>query len=156
VEIETLPPLIIERCRTDPKLLIDLLRDEIWSEHGKPGAVCEEAVDEQGPKQELTWVSEIARCPSLMMEMVKSRACRTAIMFNDRLGMDDCIELVQRLSKCVLPFQCAHGRPTVTVLGEFDESPNDMCVWLDEKDGFGTISGEIGFHAAWDSWIKSG
>ena len=33
-----------------------------------------------------------------------------AIMFNDELSLDDCEALVSRLSKCALPFQCAHGR----------------------------------------------
>lgn len=156
VEIDSLPPLVVERCRTDPKLLIDLLRGGIWSESCKPSGVYGEDVNEQESKQEVTWVSELAHCPSLMMEMVKSRACRTAIMFNDPLTMDDCIDLVQRLSKCILPFQCAHGRPTVTVLGEIDEDPNDMCPLIDQEDGFGAISGDIGFRAAWDSWIKAG
>ncbi|KIV78506.1 hypothetical protein PV11_10216 [Exophiala sideris] len=158
VEIESLPPLIVERCRTDPKLLINLLRDEIWSEHCQARAVCKEAVSEEQSKQESGWISEVAHCPTLMMEMVKSRACRTAIMFNDDLALNECIELVLRLSTCVLPFQCAHGRPTLTVLGEFDqidEIQDTFCAFIDDEHDIGTIGGDVGFRSAWETWMTT-
>ena len=33
-----------------------------------------------------------------------------AVKFGEPLGLDECRELVLNLSKCQLPFQCAHGR----------------------------------------------
>ncbi|KAK4531084.1 hypothetical protein CCYA_CCYA06G1941 [Cyanidiococcus yangmingshanensis] len=43
-------------------------------------------------------------------------ACRYAIMFGDCLEPAECEALLHRLAKCQLPFQCAHGRPSVAVL----------------------------------------
>eukprot|EP00474_Spongospora_subterranea_P005442 CRZ05900.1 hypothetical protein [Spongospora subterranea] len=45
-------------------------------------------------------------------------ACRTAIMFGHHLTVDDCQTLISNLSRCQLPFQCAHGRPSVVPLGK--------------------------------------
>ena len=33
-----------------------------------------------------------------------------AVKFGEPLGVSECQELIDRLSKCQLPFQCAHGR----------------------------------------------
>lgn len=37
-------------------------------------------------------------------------------MFNDELSVDQCRDLVQQLSQCTFPFQCAHGRPSIVPL----------------------------------------
>lgn len=37
-------------------------------------------------------------------------------MFNDELSVDQCRDLVQQLSLCTFPFQCAHGRPSIVPL----------------------------------------
>lgn len=39
-----------------------------------------------------------------------------AIKFNDTLSRDECHSLVASLSGCQLPFQCAHGRPSIVPL----------------------------------------
>ena len=36
--------------------------------------------------------------------------CLGAVKFGEPLGVSECEELIDRLSKCQLPFQCAHGR----------------------------------------------
>ena len=36
-----------------------------------------------------------------------------AIKFGDKLSVDECITLIGQLSQCNLPFQCAHGRPSL-------------------------------------------
>ncbi|KAM3498992.1 hypothetical protein MY10362_007724 [Beauveria mimosiformis] len=41
-----------------------------------------------------------------------------AIMFNDELTLAECTSLIRRLAKCSLPFQCAHGRPSMAPLVE--------------------------------------
>jgi hypothetical protein len=48
--------------------------------------------------------------------VLETLACRHAIMFGDRLDLAACQQLLKRLSKCRLPFQCAHGRPSVAAL----------------------------------------
>lgn len=37
-------------------------------------------------------------------------------MFGDRLDLDQCTRLVKQLARTELPFQCAHGRPSLVPL----------------------------------------
>ncbi|KAL5487622.1 MLH3 [Sanghuangporus weigelae] len=63
-----------------------------------------------------TWLKALRNCPRELVELINSRACRGAIMFNDRLSMEQCKRLLRQLSMTAFPFQCAHGRPTVVPL----------------------------------------
>ncbi|THD19487.1 DNA mismatch repair protein MLH3 [Fasciola hepatica] len=49
---------------------------------------------------------------SIAYQFFQLKACRSAIRFGDRLTREEMKTLIQNLSKCRLPFQCAHGRPT--------------------------------------------
>ena len=49
--------------------------------------------------------------------MVNSRACRSAIMFNDVLSIREREDLMAKLSKCAFPFMCAHGRVSMVPIG---------------------------------------
>ncbi|KAG8413502.1 DNA mismatch repair protein [Metarhizium acridum] len=110
IEIKSLPPSILERCRTEPKLLIDLVRKETWKLEDR--TIPSQPVYERGNP----WVSSFHNCPQGILELLHSRSCRSAIMFNDELSMDECKQVVQRLSQCAFPFQCAHGRPSLVPL----------------------------------------
>jgi DNA mismatch repair protein MLH3 len=37
-------------------------------------------------------------------------------MFNDPLSVEECVDLVRRLTGTAFPFQCAHGRPSMVPL----------------------------------------
>ncbi|KAL5507833.1 MLH3 [Sanghuangporus vaninii] len=63
-----------------------------------------------------TWLKALRNCPRELVELINSRACRGAIMFNDRLSMEQCKRLLRQLSMTAFPFQCAHGRPSVVPL----------------------------------------
>ena len=54
--------------------------------------------------------------PRGIVRLLHSRACRSAIMFGDPLTLEECQRLIKDLSKCKLPFQCAHGRPSIVPL----------------------------------------
>ena len=54
--------------------------------------------------------------PPCISRIAASMACRTAIKFGHALTPDQCAELMSNLSKTQLPFQCAHGRPSVVPL----------------------------------------
>ncbi|EGW32619.1 uncharacterized protein SPAPADRAFT_153779 [Spathaspora passalidarum NRRL Y-27907] len=54
--------------------------------------------------------------PRVLIEIISSNACRSAIMFGDELTMEEMNDLLIRLSECNLPFQCAHGRPSIVPL----------------------------------------
>ncbi|XP_073952285.1 DNA mismatch repair protein Mlh3-like isoform X3 [Choristoneura fumiferana] len=71
-------------------------------------------------KEEINMIKEQGGCVSLypksIMDLVFSEACRFAIMFGDALSKADCVGLLDALSECKTPFQCAHGRPVMAVL----------------------------------------
>ncbi|OAR00030.1 hypothetical protein LLEC1_00477 [Akanthomyces lecanii] len=134
IMVTGLPPSILERCRGEPRLLLDLLRGDMWrvednarSEFVKPAAT-----------------SNFHGCPSGLLELLHSRACRSemtsfdsvrikladqcrsgAIMFNDELTLAECTSLIRKLAQCSLPFQCAHGRPSMAPLVDLGSDTHD-------------------------------
>lgn len=58
----------------------------------------------------------ILTIPKVFKRILDYKSCRGAIMFGDYLTPLECRELVDKLAKCSTPFQCAHGRPSMTVL----------------------------------------
>ncbi|XP_071079978.1 DNA mismatch repair protein Mlh3-like [Haliotis cracherodii] len=57
-----------------------------------------------------------SRLPQAIHKVLCSQACHGAIKFGDSLTLSQCRELLESLSECDLPFQCAHGRPSVMPL----------------------------------------
>jgi DNA mismatch repair protein MLH3 len=72
----------------------------------------------EADEDEFFWFKAVRRCPRGLLDLVNSKACRGAIMFNDSLSETQCETLVKQLSKTVFPFQCAHGRPSLVPLVE--------------------------------------
>lgn len=60
--------------------------------------------------------------PEYLHNILKSKACRNAIMFNDELSIEQCKELILKLSECNYPFMCAHGRPSIHPLFSLKEN----------------------------------
>ena len=169
--ILALPPAIAERCRVEPKLLVEMMRGEAWrgeEEGGKVGKVSLppplETVDADGEEDgngaddkatgeapPPSWVQRLQSCPQGLLEMLNSRACRSAVMFNDELSLEECEELVRGLARCVFPFQCAHGRPSLVPLVDLGKlGPAD-------EGGFGNQPGEgMSFPEAWGKWNQKG
>ncbi|XP_067302292.1 DNA mismatch repair protein Mlh3 isoform X2 [Pseudorasbora parva] len=56
--------------------------------------------------------------PLTVHNVLASQACHGAIKFNDILSKEECCSLVSSLSSCHLPFQCAHGRPSMVPLAD--------------------------------------
>ncbi|KAF9251479.1 hypothetical protein CBS147339_2695 [Penicillium roqueforti] len=135
ITVHTVPVLIAERCRLEPRVLIDLMRREIWSseEDGRKPFQSKKAFETEYADQDIelsdsddvvhkgtlkssasrSWVQHMNGCPQGIVDLLNSRACRTAIMFNDSLNIEECQALVSRLADCAFPFQCAHGRPSM-------------------------------------------
>ncbi|WVQ72847.1 hypothetical protein IAR50_002408 [Cryptococcus sp. DSM 104548] len=66
--------------------------------------------------------------PKEMLELANSKACRGAIMFEDRLTQDQSSRLVHQLAQTRFPFMCAHGRPAMVplvVLTGLEEAPSE-------------------------------
>ncbi|XP_077989468.1 DNA mismatch repair protein Mlh3-like [Glandiceps talaboti] len=51
--------------------------------------------------------------PRTLTKVLNSQACHGAIKFGDPLQHRECLSLIKSLSLCDLPFQCAHGRPSL-------------------------------------------
>jgi len=149
IQVRCLPPGIIERCKLDPRLLIELIRTEAWhcAEKG-PVAPSTPSGNTTDPKHQ--WLHRIHNCPQGLIDMLNSRACRSAIMFNDELSLDQCKVLVRRLADCMFPFQCAHGRPSLVPLVDLDKLRfSETAPYSHEK-----VS-EQSFGRAFGAWSKS-
>ena len=149
VSISTLPPAISQRCVTDPKILISLLRSTVWSyvedTHVAPlPRDCFAETECEGS----TWVSRLSTCPPALVNLINSRACRSAVMFNDELSQGECEQLVRNLAACSFPFMCAHGRPSMVPLVDLGQSGRAGC-GLGGQDG---DADEKSFVRAWRKW----
>ena len=161
IVITALPALIAERCRLEPKLLIDMLRAEIWSRlerAARPDPVVGAATENRSSPP--AWVSKITRFPRGIVDMLNSRACRGAIMFNDVLTHEECTALVRRLARCVFPFQCAHGRPTMVAVvglgeGEGDGETGRRLLGMRDELGSGGSADDGGANDAEDSFATA-
>ncbi|KAG2369711.1 hypothetical protein BDR07DRAFT_1447547 [Suillus spraguei] len=61
---------------------------------------------------ESRWLKALRWCPRELLDLINSKACRGAVMFNDPLSLEQCERLVRHLAATAFPFQCAHGRLT--------------------------------------------
>ncbi|KAK6439620.1 DNA mismatch repair protein [Oleoguttula sp. CCFEE 5521] len=122
LRVLALPPVIIERCKLFPKLLVELLRGEIWTLADRfqwpRSARAEDPADEStvANGENHQWLRKIGSCPKGLIDLLNSRACRSAIMFNDVLSVPECQELLDKLGRCAFPFMCAHGRVSMAPL----------------------------------------
>ncbi|NXU54949.1 MLH3 protein, partial [Turnix velox] len=64
--------------------------------------------------------------PLTFMKVLASQACHGAIKFNEHLSSEESCSLIEALSSCQLPFQCAHGRPSMMPLADTDHLQQEM------------------------------
>lgn len=81
VVVRSLPPAILERCRTDPRLLADLIRREAWILKDE-GRLIQPPVLVPASSVGLgsgipAWVSLFHACPSGIVDLINSRSCRS-------------------------------------------------------------------------------
>ncbi|KAH0290071.1 hypothetical protein M436DRAFT_61658 [Aureobasidium namibiae CBS 147.97] len=123
LKILTLPSVISSRLHAEPRLLIDLLRSEIYTLADSNNTKRD--ISASPTDTEHTWLHRISSCLKDILSLVNSRACRSAIMFNDKLSNDECQRLMDGVAKTKFPFICAHGRnsmvPLVYLEGDGDE-----------------------------------
>ena len=96
VLVTALPPVITERCKADPQVLITFLRTAVWK-YAEDSSLPLVPESLEVKNDNTAWVQRIASCPEGLIDLVNSRACRSAIMFNDELSLRECRELVRRL-----------------------------------------------------------
>ncbi|ROV97126.1 hypothetical protein VMCG_07524 [Cytospora schulzeri] len=153
VIVRSLPPAITERCRSEPRLLAELVRREAWRLHDETGLAQQPrpraVTAEEGEKDGPAWVSLFHGCPQGIVELINSRSCRSAVMFNDPLTLDQCTNLLDRLVRCVFPFQCAHGRPSMVPLVDLGDGMVEIGSAL---DGIERNETEVPFGRRFKEW----
>lgn len=148
-QVLALPRVVADRCVVDSALTHDLIKDALSTAEESGRLISSFAADcsNEGKLMRLqgiicsalensclnttcrhayclvasSWLRCIRGCPRGILDVVNSKACRGAIMFNDELTLEQCKQVIQNLGQCVFPFQCAHGRPSIvplTVVGE--------------------------------------
>ncbi|KAH4196183.1 hypothetical protein HBI06_173950 [Parastagonospora nodorum] len=145
--VTALPPGISERCQADAQLLISFLRTAVWKYANDLSLSTETSLPQ--PSQPLDWIGRLGHCPEGLVDIINSRACRSAIMFNDELDMHQSRGLVQKLATCAFPFVCAHGRPSMVPLGDigsFAENTQALSLALQ--------SDRSNFVHAWKHWAQ--
>lgn len=125
LRVTALPASITDRCRQEPRLVVDLIRKKIWDR--KEADVALGAI----PGSDASWTTRFNKCPRGILDLINSRACRSAIKFNDFLTHNECVHLVDKLLRCSFPFQCAHGRPSMVPLLNLEKDDS-----LDELDEY--------------------
>jgi len=148
IRIRTLPDGIAGRCIREPRTLIDFLRTEVHRPLPTPlrAAPGPSPPNQESPiipaqlssdSNDQDWLTRINNCPQGLISMLNSRACRSAIMFNDILTKEQCEILVKKLAKCAFPFQCAHGRPSLVPVVELSGELSMLSRQEEDLDGFG-------------------
>ncbi|PIL37355.1 hypothetical protein GSI_01048 [Ganoderma sinense ZZ0214-1] len=113
VAVNTVPEVVAEKLLAGDELrtLVKGFLARLES-NGVPDVLCPHG----DGSDVLTWQKALRWCPQELVELVNSKACRGAIMFNDTLTLEQCKALVAKLSDTDMPFQCAHGRPSLVPL----------------------------------------
>ena len=150
--VTALPPVIAPRCILLPHLILDLLRTELWArvDAGIAG-VASVAPEPAGPHP---WLPRLRSLPPALLALLQSRACRSAVMFNDALSRAECEHLVQRLGGCAFPFVCAHGRVAAVPAVVLEAGPGGAQE-TPGGDAWGQ-DGKGGFVRAWRAWRGGG
>lgn len=86
ISVTSLPPAIVERCRTEPEMLVELLRTEAWRLEGDQTLArsADTAQGFMGPPpgrggEETSWISRFHGCPRGILDLINSRACRSKL-----------------------------------------------------------------------------
>ncbi|XP_068948341.1 DNA mismatch repair protein Mlh3 isoform X2 [Petaurus breviceps papuanus] len=82
-------------------------------------SILEEFIQEQVELLQTTGGAQ-GSLPLTIQKVLASQACHGAIKFNDSLSPEESCRLIDALSRCQLPFQCAHGRPSMLPLADID------------------------------------
>ncbi|KAG0368069.1 DNA mismatch repair protein [Gamsiella multidivaricata] len=121
--VTVLPRAVADRCVVDGALTQDLIKDSIsWAEGSRYSSRRDQLESHSANDDASSWLRCIRGCPRGILDIVNSKACRGAIMFNDKLSLAQCEGVVRSLAECKFPFQCAHGRPSIVPLTILDQT----------------------------------
>ncbi|GAA5859668.1 hypothetical protein JCM1840_006400 [Sporobolomyces johnsonii] len=131
VWLTTVPEIVGARLLAEPKTQQELVRSYLaqLSEAGYRAAGGErrragKEQDAEVEREGASWTTALKDCPHVLLDLINSKACRGAIMFNDELSAEQAQALVARLAETTFPFQCAHGRPSLVPLINLPPPPS--------------------------------
>ncbi|KAI9006382.1 hypothetical protein DFJ74DRAFT_773682 [Hyaloraphidium curvatum] len=127
-----LPAVVSDRLASDPGLLRSLVREHL--QRLEDPARKPAPVPPGRPEGPALWRA-VAAAPRGLVDAVNSRACRSAIMFGDVLDARRVGQLLAALAECDMPFQCAHGRPSMVPLATVGNSEATPCGATDGARG---------------------
>ncbi|XP_030337067.1 DNA mismatch repair protein Mlh3 isoform X2 [Strigops habroptila] len=81
-------------------------------------SIVEDLIQEQVELVQTTGGRARGTLPLTFLKVLASQACHGAIKFNEHLTLEESCRLIEALSSCQLPFQCAHGRPSMMPLAD--------------------------------------
>lgn len=155
LKVLTLPPIVSERCKLEPKLVLELLRGEIYAlAETSGGNIRARGSQPAAANEKHAWLRRLGSCPKGLLQLLNSRACRSAVMFNDKLSVEECQNLMERLAGCAFPFMCAHGRNSMVPLVYLD-GDEEKGSGSGSLSGFGTTKDQEGsFASAYKEWRR--
>ena len=74
LRVRRLPRAIADRCRQEPRLVVDLIRREIWTQSASDHA-------EPYHRSDMSWPALMYGCPRGILDLINSRACRSESTF---------------------------------------------------------------------------
>ena len=130
--MESLPDILLERYKKDIAFLKDALLQHFTELEMRIRNPLPNPATHREELQSMKWWKCIDSIPTMIREVLNSKACRSAIMFGDSLTLTECSILVKRLSNCHNPFYCAHGRPSVVPLTELKTASKNVHPYIQQ------------------------
>ncbi|SNX85966.1 related to MLH3 - insertion and deletion mismatch repair protein [Melanopsichium pennsylvanicum] len=120
VDLNAIPSILREKVLSDSGRVkgLDLLQSSFVNCLEEIASCLNPLEADDTSSNGVDWVIRSRRFPTSLMDVMKSTACRSAIMFNDPLSKEAAERVVRRLAECRFPFSCAHGRPSLVPLCE--------------------------------------
>lgn len=118
VKITSLPSILQEKIKKDADFLRNTLLQHLYEMKSHRPKIASFLTHKQPTAK---WWTVIPSIPRVLIEIMNSKACRSAIMFGDELSLSECEILISDLSKCQLPFYCAHGRPSIVPVADLTD-----------------------------------
>ncbi|KDE09621.1 hypothetical protein MVLG_00028 [Microbotryum lychnidis-dioicae p1A1 Lamole] len=131
------PKITADRLSTEPRLQQSLVRSFVALLENQPSSGSAPSKSSHG----VHWTHLLKDAPPVMIDLINSKACRGAIMFNDHLTSLQCTNLVTQLGQTHFPFICAHGRPSLMPLV-------NLAPATKEESGLSSKRGKLD----WGSW----
>ncbi|GAA6059081.1 hypothetical protein JCM10212_002052 [Sporobolomyces blumeae] len=112
LSIRTVPRVVASRLE-DERALQEVVRGYLAQLRDGGPTLGRSPVSSSREHDATTWTARLRACPVGLVDLVNSKACRGAVMFNDPLRPDQARSLLTALADTRFPFQCAHGRPSI-------------------------------------------